>query len=351
MSHLLPPACPRDGEPRDAEAGFALLMVLLFLLAVTAILAPLVLGARTELLVASNQLQQQRLETIADGLLTVLARDLAAPPTEPRNEEIRVRSEPLRCRSTRYLIEARIQDQRGLIGINNAPAELLSEGFRALGFPSGDIAELTEALIAYRTRPPEDDGDGGGGGGDGNGDGNGNGDSGNGGDQADPQRVRQVAPAAGAEDRVAGGLKRLPFEAVEELYDFEGFRGKPVRALTEVFSTRNTADTILGPRISTRLSSVLPSKPTPKYPFILPDEEEGAKTYRVDVELRTVDGGMSGYAGAVLTASENDTGEFSIVERTSNPEFLPEGESGFSGLVECDMIFGAGVAAVLASDP
>ena len=345
MSRPLSPACPRDGEPRDAEAGFALLMVLFFLLAVTAIIAPLVLGARTELLVATNQLQQDRLVTIADGLLTVLARELAAPPTEPRSEEIKVRSQPLRCRSTRYLIEARIQDQRGLIGINSAPAELLSEGFRALDFSSGDIAELTEALVAYRTRPPTDEGGGGGGGGDGEGEGEGEGDP-----QGSPQAA-PVAPAAGAEDRIAGGLKRQPFEAVEELYDFEGFRGKPVRALTEIFSVQNTTETILGPRISTRLSKVLPSRPSPRHPYILPDEEEGAKTYRVDVEVRTVDGGMSGYSGAIVTASENENGEYSIVERTTNPEFLPEAESDFSGLVGCDMIFGNGVAAALAAGP
>lgn len=357
MSRSLLPACPRDVESRDAEAGFALLMVLLFLLAVTAIVAPLVLGARTELLLASNKLQQERLETIADGLLTVLARELAASPLEPRNEEIKARSEPLRCRSTNYLIEARIQDQRGLIGINSAPAELLSEGFRALDFPSGDIAELTEALVAYRTRPPEDGEGGGGGDGNGNGNGNGNGDGngdGGGEGEGDPQGSPQaapVAPAAGAEDRVAGGLKRQPFEAVEELYDFEGFRGKPIRALTEIFSVRNTGETIVGPSISTRLSRVLPSKPSPRHPYILPEAEEGARTYRVDVEVRTVDGGMSGYSGAVLTASGSEAGEFSIVERTSNPEFLPEGESDFSGPVDCGMIFGIGVAAALAAGP
>jgi len=75
MNRPSPPA-PRD----DDQAGFALLMVLLFLLAVTAIIAPLVLSARTDFLVASNRLQQERLESIADGLVTVIARELASPP-------------------------------------------------------------------------------------------------------------------------------------------------------------------------------------------------------------------------------------------------------------------------------
>nr|WP_295468929.1 hypothetical protein [Mesorhizobium sp.] len=324
MNRPFPPA-PRD----DDQAGFALLMVLLFLLAVTAIIAPLVLGARTDFLVASNRLQQERLESIADGLVTVIARELASPPLEPRNEEIKVRSEPLRCRDTRYLIEARIQDQRGLISINNAPVEMLEAGFQALDFPTGDVTELAEAVIAYRTKPPLE------------------GERDPAGDPAPPP----AAPAADTGDRVAGGMKLNPFEAVEELYDFTGFRGKPVRALSEIFSVHNTGETIVGPRISTRLSRVLPSSPSPSYPFILAEEEDGAKTYRIDVEVRTVDGAMSGYSGAVVTASENENGAYDIVERTANPEFLPEGESDFAGDVDCSMIFGAGVSAALAAGP
>ena len=324
MNRPSPPA-PRD----DDQAGFALLMVLLFLLAVTAIIAPLVLGARTDFLVASNRLQQERLESIADGLVTVIARELASPPLEPRNEEIKVRSEPLRCRDTRYLIEARIQDQRGLIGINNAPVELLTAGFRALDFPTGDVTELAEAVIAYRTKPPLE------------------GERDPAGGPAPPP----VARAADTGDRVAGGMKLKPFEAVEELYDFTGFRAKPVQALTEIFSVHNTGETIVGPRISTRLSRVLPSSPSPSFPFILAEEEDGAKTYRIEVEVRTVDGAMGGYSGAVVTASENENGAYDIVERTANPEFLPEGESDFAGDVDCSMIFGAGVSAALAAGP
>ena len=324
MNRPSPPA-PRD----DDQAGFALLMVLLFLLAVTAIIAPLVLGARTDFLVASNRLQQERLETIADGLVTVIARELASPPLEPRNEEIKVRSEPLRCRDARYLIEARIQDQRGLIGINNAPMDMLEAGFRALDFPTGDSPEPAGGFTASRPNPPR----------------------GGGRDPAGPPPPPPAAPAADTGDRVAGGMKLKPFEAVEELYDFTGFRGKPVQALSEIFSVHNTGETIVGPRISTRLSKVLPSSPSPSYPFILAEEEDGAKTYRIDVEVRTVDGAMSGYSGAVVTASEDENGAYDIVERTANPEFLPEGESDFAGGVDCSMIFGAGVSAALAAGP
>lgn len=321
MSQTEQPAAPRD----DDEAGFALLMVLFFLLAVTAIIAPLVLGARTDFLVAANRLQQDRLETIADGLLVVLARELGAPPLEPRNEAITVRSAPLRCRDAQYMIEARVQDQSGLIGINTAPAELLAAGFRALDFPPGDVAELTATLVAYRTLPSSE----------------------NAGAPGDPV----LAPLAEGDDRVTGGLKRKPFEAVEELYDFAGFRGKPVRALSEVFSIRNETETISGPRISTRLSRELPAGPTPGMPFILAEVAAGPKTYRIDVEVRTADGGMAGYSGAMVMASEGETGDFGILERTSNPEFLSEGESDFSGAGDCGMIFGQGVMAALVAGP
>src|SRR5690606_24217057 len=158
----------------------------------------------------------------------------------------------------------------------------------------------------------------------------------------------QIQPLAGAADRVNGGLKKMPFEAVEELYDFTGFRGRPVREIVEVFSISNTMETIVGPKLSRRLSRVLPSTPSPSYPFILGEDEDGPKTYRIDLDIRSADGGVSGYAGAVVAASGDEKGDFEVTERTSNPEFLPGAQSDFSDEVDCSMIFGAGVVAVLA---
>jgi general secretion pathway protein K len=311
------PATLRDGD----QDGFALVMVLLFLLAVTAIIAPLVLGARTEFLVSSNRLQQDRLESIADGLVVVLSRELAASPLEPRNEAIKVNSTPLRCQNARYLIEARVQDQAGLIGINNASVELLTAGFAALQFPASTSGDMAEATVAYRTPP--------------------------GAELAPPPGTLQ---APGRDDLVAGGMKLKPFEAVEELYDFTGFRGKPVQAINEVFSLHNTTETIIGPRISTRLARVLPPAPTPRYPFILEQAPEGPKTYRIDVQVRSANAQMSGYAGAIVAASESEAGDYEIIERTGNPEFQAEGPSDFAGAIDCDMLLGEGVAASLLSN-
>lgn len=305
---------PASGQDGDQD-GFALVMVLLFLLAITAVIAPLVLGARTEFLVSSNRLQQDRLESIADGIVIVLARQLGAPPLEPRNEEIKVNSAPLRCGNARYLIEARVQDQAGLIGINKASVELLTAGFTALEFPASTASDMAEAAVAFRTPPDE-----------------------------------PPPPGVGHDDLVAGGLKLKPFEAVEELYDFTGFKGKPVQAINEVFSLQNTTENILGPRISTRLARVLPPAPTPRYPFILDQPPEGPKIYRIDVLVKTANAAMSGYAGAIVAASENETGDFEIVERTGNPEFQPEGSSDFSGAMDCGMLLGAGVENVLLSN-
>jgi general secretion pathway protein K len=309
------------GRREEGQAGFALVMVLLFLLAITAIVAPLVLGARTEFLVSSNKLQQDRLEAIADGLLAVMARQLAASPLEPRNEALRFDSTPLRCQNARYLIEARIQDQAGLVGINNAPVELLTAGFAALEFPASTASDIAEATVAFRTPP---------------------------GQALAPGLGPMQAP--GRDDLVAGGMKLKPFEAVEELYDFEGFKGKPVQAINEVFSLQNTTETIVGPRISTRLGRVLPPAPTPRYPFILAQVPEGPKTYRIDIQVRAANAAMSGYAGAIVAASENEGGDYEILERTGNPEFQAEGGSGFAGAVECDMLLGEGVATALLSN-
>ena len=190
-------------NPGEKREGFALLMVLLFLLVVATVLTPLVLAARTDFLIASNKLRQDRLAILAEGLVTVLAREVASPASESRNPVISLRSVPMRCQIGTLRIEARIQDQLGLADLNTAGAVLLEAGFVALGLDRGKSASLAAAVIAFRRPPGTGDGD----------------------------EFSNVDTSL-----ISGGLKEGPFEAVEELYDFRGLRNMPARPIVETFT-------------------------------------------------------------------------------------------------------------------
>ena len=308
--------------PDDRDGGFALVMVLLFLLTVTALITPMVLAARTEFLIAANRYRHDRMEMVAEGLVAVLARQLAAPPIEGRSPGLTIRSAPMRCRAGGLEIEARVQDQRGLVDLNAAEPDLLEAGFVALGFERSPAARLAQAVVAFRFSPEEEE------------------------EEGDASPDRGADQAAGA---VLGGPKGGPFEAIEELYDFRDLRGVPAQAIAETFTVHNRRETVHGPGLSQRLSLILPATPTPRYPFVVDAPEEAPRTYRIEVSAGVAGAGAGGFAGAVVLADED--GHFEIVEGVTNPDFLPDGQDGFSGATDCDRVFGTGVAAVLAGMP
>ena len=302
-----------DRFPADGQDGFALLMVVLFLLAVTAILAPLVLAARTDFLVASNSLRQDRFDLVAEGLRTVLSREVSAPELDPHNEDLSLISEPMPCRSGRLRVDVRIQDQRGLVDLNAANVALLEAGFMAIGLTRTEASDLADAAVAFRKIPEGKD------------------------------TGRRVDPGI-----VSDGLKRRPFEAVEELYDFNGIRKIPAATLAEAFTIRSQRETVVGDRLSVRLGKILPSKPSSQYPFVAADNPF-PQVFRIDVYVGARDTGVTGYAGAIINATGNATGDFQMMERLTNPDFLPDEGTDFSNAPACDKLFGPGVASILAT--
>ena len=256
---------------------------------------------------------------LAEGLVTVLAREIASPASEARNPLISLRSVPMRCQIGALRIEARLQDQLGLTDLNTAGAGLLEAGFVALGLDRGKSASLAAAVIAFR-RPP-----------------------GTGGESTNVDT-----------SLISGGLKNGPFEAVEELYDFRALRNMPARQIVETFTIHGRRETILGNRMPPRLAKVLPTAPTGRYPFIDDGSREGSgegspgpRSFRVDVSVHVANNPVTGFAGSVILATGNDAGDFEVVERMTNPDFLPGADSGFSGAIDCEKLFGASVAAVL----
>ena len=291
----------------DNQSGFALLTVVLLLMAVTAILAPFVLAARTQVAIASNAARREVLDLAAEGLLVTLARQLAAPPAEKRNSALSVRSHPLRCVEAGLRIEARIQDQRGLVDLNLAPEPLLELGFAAAGVPAGRAASLARGVLAYRASPRE-------------------------GELDDP----------GLEKLFHDGLKDGPFEALEELYDLRDLRNVPLQRLARAFTIHGRRDTIVGILTPPALARLVPRSANGQFPFVT-EADSAPPTYRLEVEVRSAEDGPSGYAGAILLATRNDRGDFDLIERTSDPGIMPETRPPFGSAGSCDILFGEGV--------
>lgn len=305
------PRAHREPEDAGRQDGFALLVTVLFLLTVTAVIAPFVLAARTNLDLASDTLRKDRLDLLADGLVTVLARDLAAPPEGRGRVSPSPRSLPALCRTERLAIEVRVQDQRGLVDLNAAEEELLAAALRSLGMDPAEAASHARAMVAYR------------------------------------QPLDESAETDPAEEAlVLDGFKHAPFEAVEEAYDFAALEGLPLSVLTETFTVHSQLPGIAGERMPRGLAAVLPQRPTPAFPFVVAGAAAGATIYRADVHVRAEDATV-GYSGAIVAAAGNDAGDFTMVERTVDPNVLPAAGAVLGTTTSCDALFGGQVAALL----
>jgi hypothetical protein len=310
--------------PDDAQAGFALLVAILFLLLVTSVIAPFVLAARTRFDLSAAASEKARLDILADGLVTVLARELAGAPGAAATLSIPLRSTPAVCRTGRLAIEARLQDQDGLVNLNTAGEPLLEAALRALGLETDAAAANARAIVAYREVPIADV-------------------------LADAIGSEDLpAPEMGAEapdpSLVLNGFKGAPFEAIEELYDFPALEGVPLRRLAETFTLY--ADTDPDPALAPEhLAAFLPApEPSEDTAPVVPELEPGV--FRIDVFVRAEGDATLGYGGAVVALSGDDSGGFAVQERTVNPNILP-GAGSRGAALPCAQLFGAPAAAAL----
>lgn len=60
----------------NASSGFSLSAVLVFMLIVSAIIVPFAVTAKTQLMIANNEVEQERLRLIAEGVGNVVASQL-----------------------------------------------------------------------------------------------------------------------------------------------------------------------------------------------------------------------------------------------------------------------------------
>ncbi|RNJ44809.1 hypothetical protein B5V01_00470 [Mesorhizobium erdmanii] len=285
-----------------ARSGFSLVAVLVFMLIVSAIVVPFAVTAKTRLMIANSEVEQERLSLLAEGLGNVVASALTGGSG---GQKFSLDSTPTSCRSGEYSFTVRVQDHGGLIDLNAADDRLLELGFAALGFEQQASAELAKATIRFRDSAKL---------------------------FADLPRSRStVGPP---ED------KQAPFESASELEEFSALSLIPLHTLNGVFTVNSKRGTISADRAPGRLRTALASGSSASVVQAVAD----APAYTVDVMVRRDGSGIAGEAGFIIEKSPTGAA-FSRVSRS------PAAEAGalppVAGTADCEMLFGTEAAQIL----
>ncbi|CAN7412344.1 hypothetical protein [Mesorhizobium sp. LjRoot246] len=286
----------------SAGAGFSLVAVLVFMLIVSAIVVPFAVTAKTRLMIANNEVEQERLSLLAEGLGNVVATELtggSGTKTFPLD------SAPAVCRSGAFSFDVRVQDHGGLVDLNAADDRLLALGFASLGFGQQASQALAEAAIRFRDNAKLFAGQ--------------------------PRPRSAVGPPQD---------KQAPFESVSELQEFAALASVPLQALHAAFTVNSKRGTISADRAPSRLRAALA---TGSSAAIVQAAE--ASAYTVDVVVRRDGSGITGEAGFIVEKSPVSETAFWRVSRS------PAREAGelpaVAGGAGCEVLFGVEAARLL----
>lgn len=285
----------------SAGSGFSLVAVLVFMLIVSAIVVPFAVTAKTRLMIANNEVEQERLSLLAEGLGNVVASELvggSAATTLPLD------STPAACREGDFSFDVRVQDHDGLIDLNTADDQLLALGFASLGFEREMAQALAKAAIRFR-------------------------------DNATLFAGQPRSPVGPPQD------KQAPFESVSELQEFSALASMPLQTLHAVFTVNSKRGTIGADRAPNRLRAALAGASSAS----VTEAPADASAYTVDVVVRRDGSAITAEAGFIIERSPLSPTAFQRVARSPVPaaSALPP----VVGTAGCEVLFGAEAAQIL----
>ncbi|MER9470749.1 general secretion pathway protein GspK [Mesorhizobium sp. M0482] len=292
-------------EDQNGSAGFSLVAVLVFMLIVSAIVVPFAVTAKTRLMIANNEIEQERLSLLAEGLANVVSSELA---NGSRTEKLPLDSSPTACRSGKFTFDVRIQDHSGLIDLNAADAHLLSLGLASLGFDRQTAEELAGAAIQFR-----------------------------GGPNAFATQAEPAASVGPPEN------KQAPFESVSELEEFSALASTPLHDLYDVFTVFSKRGTLSLDRAPSRLRTVVAGASTSGDSITQGASE--ASAYSVQVTARRDGSGITGQAGFVIEKFPASAAGFRRLSRSPAAVITKLAATTSSG--NCDALFGTAIAQIL----
>jgi general secretion pathway protein K len=298
-------SCDRTRH-EDSTAGFSLVAVLVFMLIASAIVAPFAVMARTRLMIANNEVEQERLSLLAEGLANVISSELTDASAKGK---LPLDSTPTGCQSGKYTIAVRIQDHDGLIDLNAANVHLLSQGFVSLGADAQTSEALAEAAIQFRTSANAFAA------------------------QAEPQ----ASPVGPTEN------KQAPFESVSELQEFAALASTSLPDLYETFTVNSKRGTVSLDLAPNRLRTILAD--TSGSSALVTATAAKASAYTVEVTARQAGSGIAGQAGFIIGAFPTSTAGFRRLSRSPIAEASASQQP--SRAASCNALFGAEAAEIL----
>jgi general secretion pathway protein K len=138
------------GEKSDSDRGFALVVVLAFLLLAAAFTAPFLANAKIHSLVTRNTGQSAREKILLRGLIEIAATRFFELYQDRDNDVASL----VRCPAPgagRHDVIFRFQDHSGLIDLNAASAEVLAIGFESLAAKRDEAAALAGKTVRFRS--------------------------------------------------------------------------------------------------------------------------------------------------------------------------------------------------------
>lgn len=274
---------PAQAAANDREAGFALVAVLWFLLLVAAVVAPFAVAARTDFWIASNTREQTRLNTLADGLSTLLALKVVGNEGAALLAELPPNSTPASCTAGRYTIAMQLQDQTGLVDLNAADEAILAIGLRSIGVARDAAGAAAETIVRYRSY--------------------------------------QSGTSIMRSNEVTGGLKGQSFESVVELSDLKQLGNLEPADLHRAFTVHSGQSIVTASLSPARLANLL------KLPAEAAASRGLSSSFAVEVSVRDRTTAIKGYAGFLTEPSEPPNPPFKRIEPLFEASFQGQGSA------------------------
>lgn len=297
----------KSSSDEGASAGFSLVAVLVFMLIVSAIVVPFAVTAKARLIIANNEVEQERLSLLAEGLANVVSSELAHGSAA---EKLLLDSTPTSCRSGEFAFDARIQDHSGLIDLNAADTHLLSLGFASLGFDRQTSEAVAKAAIQFRGNAS--------------------------------------AFAAQAEPATSVGPpenKLAPFESVSELQEFSALASTPLYDLYGVFTVNSKRGTLSLDHAPNRLRAVLAGASGSDASVMQGATETSA--YTIEITARRDGSGIAGQAGFIIERFPASAAGFRRLSRSPTAVVTDLARTASSRTTNCDALFGTAATEIL----
>jgi general secretion pathway protein K len=260
---------PATKKGAKNDAGFALFVVLSFLLIATAITVPFLTNARIDALVSRNAGQFTHEKVLLRGLLQVTAIRYFELYQKTENRP----AGAVNCNFAGLSLNLNIQDHSGLIDLNAASVDVLSLGFQSFDIPTETAQILANSVVKYRS-------------------------------------VDNLIAAQPGDLAVRNGYKNALFEHVDELHDLLAAANVYIKNIDTVFTIHSGTGTVDEAAAPKQLLAAIEKRAAVDRYFIVNDTRR-TNAITVSASIKRADAPQT-FAKAIFGRNQNILGLVSL---------------------------------------